>query len=90
MTGQWASYADRVLRHVFATLPPDADERAVKRAIREAYPFGERSYWPYKAWGARARIWLAAWKAGLSEPAPAPKRRSKEESRDHATGDLFQ
>lgn len=27
-----------------------ADEREVRRALRAAYPFGQRKYWPYKVW----------------------------------------
>lgn len=26
------------------------DIRAVRRALRAAYPFGQRRFWPYKAW----------------------------------------
>jgi len=27
-----------------------ADERTIRLALRRAYPFGERRYWPYKVW----------------------------------------
>jgi hypothetical protein len=26
------------------------DPKALRRALRKAYPFGERKYWPYKVW----------------------------------------
>lgn len=26
------------------------DEPDIRRALREAYPFGMRKYWPYKVW----------------------------------------
>lgn len=26
------------------------DEREIRRALRDAYPFGPRCYWPYKVW----------------------------------------
>ncbi len=27
-----------------------ADRKALRKALRDAYPFGAREYWPYKAW----------------------------------------
>lgn len=59
---------------MFATLPPDTSEKTIRRLLRDAYPFGERSYWPYKAWLARARAWRAAWAIGR-EPIRAVNRR---------------
>lgn len=82
----WSFHADKVLREVFANLPEGADAKTVKRLIRNAYPFGERSYWPYKAWGVRARAWFAAWQSGLSAPPPASR---KAKPVDRETGDLF-
>jgi len=29
---------------------PDADLKTLRKRISEAYPFGERKYWPYKCW----------------------------------------
>jgi hypothetical protein len=26
------------------------DEKALRKAISEAYPFGQRKHWPYKVW----------------------------------------
>lgn len=26
------------------------DERSIRKALREAYPFGPRVHWPYKVW----------------------------------------
>lgn len=26
------------------------DLKTIRRALREAYPWGERKYWPYKVW----------------------------------------
>jgi hypothetical protein len=25
-------------------------EKVIRKALRDAYPFGERKYWPYKVW----------------------------------------
>ena len=27
-----------------------SDPKKIRKALREAYPFGERKYWPYKVW----------------------------------------
>ena len=51
-------------------LPLDADDVSVRAAVRDAYPWGERKYAPYKAWLAAAKDWqaerakLRAWTGG--------------------------
>ena len=35
----------RVLQHT-----KGLSEKEIKKALRDAYPFGERKYWPYKVW----------------------------------------
>lgn len=59
----WYDTARRVLRELDAELPADMpfDERA--KACKEAYPFGERRYTPYK-------MWLKAQKEYLLKYAP--------------------
>ena len=32
-----------------------ADRSALRKALRDAYPFGERAHWPYKAWLAEVK-----------------------------------
>lgn len=45
----WRSVARPIIARVlFET--QGQDERAIRRALREAYPFGERRFWPYKCW----------------------------------------
>lgn len=41
-----------------------ADPRAIRKALHDAYPFGERDYWPYKVWLDECRAQL-----GLKKPA---------------------
>lgn len=55
------SYADRaraVIAAAHARLPEGVSFKERKAAIRAAYPFGERSYWPYKAWCKAQRAYL--------------------------------
>lgn len=33
-------------------------EKEIRKAIREAYPFGERKYWPYKVWCDEVKLQL--------------------------------
>lgn len=33
-----------------------ADRKALRKALRDAYPFGERERWPYKAWIAEIKV----------------------------------
>ena len=32
-----------------------ADRKALRKALRDAYPFGAREYWPYHAWMAEVK-----------------------------------
>jgi hypothetical protein len=46
-------YPARARAHIaaiHASLPDDADYAQRVRALKQAYPFGERRYWPYQAW----------------------------------------
>lgn len=65
--GDWAERSWRVIDKVHAALPIDATFEQRRQAIREAYPFGERRRFPYKAW-------LAAQKKYLSRYAPNKPR----------------
>jgi len=46
----WRYRAASTIRDTLAGLPADADENAVRRALRDAYPFGQREMHPYKVW----------------------------------------
>jgi uncharacterized protein (TIGR02996 family) len=54
----WRDESRRVIAVALAALPADADRTAKAKALRDAYPFGERRGWPYKAWLAEQRIAL--------------------------------
>ncbi len=56
------SYSDiarGVIAKVDQGIPPDVSFAERKRAIRDAYPFGLRAHWPYKAWCKAQRAYLA-------------------------------
>lgn len=46
----WRSESIAAIKEALASLPADADEKAKRKAISAAYPFGERALYPYKIW----------------------------------------
>jgi hypothetical protein len=48
-TGTWRDIAAPIIHKVLAKYKA-ASEKEIRKALREAYPFGEREYWPYKVW----------------------------------------
>lgn len=55
---RWSELARQRIAEVHATLPADISFANRKKAIRAAYPFGPREYWPYKAWCKAQREYL--------------------------------
>jgi hypothetical protein len=54
----WRKIAAPIIAKVIQEVGTE-DERALKRALREAYPFGQRSLWPYKVWRHEVRRQLS-------------------------------
>lgn len=51
----WREYAAPIIADVIERVGRE-DVKALRRALREAYPFGERSFWPYKVWCDEIRL----------------------------------
>lgn len=49
MDHSWRDIARPIIARVIAEVGRD-DPQKLRQAIRNAYPFGERKHWPYKAW----------------------------------------
>lgn len=45
----WRAYAASIIHEVIARVGRD-DEKTLRKALWEAYPFGERRYHPHKIW----------------------------------------
>lgn len=45
----WRDHARPIVARVIAA-HPEASEKELRAALRDAYPFGERKYQPYKVW----------------------------------------
>jgi len=48
MHSRWREIAEPIIREIVGQYPEDCPER--RKALKVAYPFGERKYWPYKMW----------------------------------------
>lgn len=49
MPNTWRDSAKPVIAKVLQATKGQ-DEKEIKKALHDAYPFGERRYWPYKVW----------------------------------------
>ena len=45
----WEEESTHVIRNVLKDYE-NRPEAELKRALKDAYPFGERKHWPYKIW----------------------------------------
>ena len=48
MVSHWRTISARIIAAVLAEHPDDTPEQ--RKALRNAYPFGERAHYPYKIW----------------------------------------
>ena len=46
---RWRNYAAPIIQNVLRE-HADADEKTIRKALHDAYPFGQRKYHPYKIW----------------------------------------
>ena len=49
MSETWGEISKRVIAKVIEQ-NPDAEYKVFKKLLRDAYPFGRREHFPYKAW----------------------------------------
>ena len=54
--------------------------KSLRKALREAYPFGEREYWPYKVWCDEIRSQL-----GLKKTTKTKRMESAEVAMENQT-----
>ena len=59
---QWRVRSRQVIAEVMASMPADATLPQVRKALRDAYPFGGREHHPYKMWCSEQRIALNQWR----------------------------
>lgn len=49
MNASWRETAAPIIAHVLAETAGQ-EERVIRRALRDAYPFGQRAMHPYRVW----------------------------------------
>jgi hypothetical protein len=69
--------AREVIGQVHRSLPENATIKERKAALKAAYPFGTREYWPYKAWCKAQREYLAKFTNTASQRAQREAWRKK-------------
>lgn len=70
--GKWGDRAKARIDELHALLPPDTSYEDRTRHLREAYPFGERRGFPYKAWCKEQRIYLGRYAQQPKNHKPTP------------------
>lgn len=65
----WRNVARPLIARVIAEVGTE-DAKALRQALRDAYPFGQRKYWPYKVWLDEIKHQLAPTPARTIPPGP--------------------
>lgn len=81
---KWAEIARQTIARVHASLPENISFKDRKAAIRAAYPFHVREYWPHKAWCKAQREYLRKY----DPKAPPPPLASEMLKGRVASGDI--
>ena len=83
----WSEIARQTIARVADTIPDGTPMKERKAIIFAAYPFGQREYWPYKAWCKAQRAYLANFDADGNRVGPPEKPTGLEHlPRDPVTG----
>lgn len=77
----WRQKAREIILRALADLPADATTKEKAKAVRDAYPFGERARWPYK-------IWLCEVQTHVYGRGPAQRRREHRRQKEIRAGQL--
>lgn len=89
MTGTWRERATPIIARVLKSTRGKSDAE-IRAALREAYPFGQRKYHPYKIWLDECRRQrglprLSEWSNGK----PNATRDRRKEADNPGQGELF-
>lgn len=76
MSGSWRDIAKPIIAEVLKENEGKTDKE-INKALREAYPFGERKYHPYKIWCSEINVQKGKRKFGHVKNKPAPKEQLK-------------
>lgn len=76
MGASWRDIAKPIIAEVLRE-NEGKDPKEVRKALREAYPFGERKYHPYKIWIDEIRVQLGHRTFGEGKIKKTPKEQLK-------------
>lgn len=63
----WEAESMQIIRNVLKD-NEHSTESELKRALKDAYPFGERKHWPYKIWCGCVKRALAGRRLSETKP----------------------
>ena len=70
----WRDYARPIIKQVLQDTKGQ-DEKVIRAALKDAYPFGERQYHPYKIWLDEIKVQRGKRKFG-HRPKPIPENQT--------------
>jgi hypothetical protein len=73
----WRQHSLQCIAAALATLPPDADEKAKRKAISAAYPFGQRKHYSYLIWRQEVQKYFGTYKRSDKDRARAKRYREE-------------
>lgn len=85
MNDTWRHIARPIISQVIAANKCN-NEKEIRKALREAYPFGKRKYHPYKIWCDEINVQLGKRKFGEKKAKPDPNQTNMFDDPDLATG----
>lgn len=81
----WSEKSRETIARVHGQLAEDTPFKDRRQAIRDAYPFGTREYWPYKAWCKAQRVYLNKYDPKVPRPPLFDTRAALSAGRDDIT-----
>lgn len=81
-------YATPIIRQIIRE-NEDAEEKDIRKALRDAYPWGPRENHPYKVWSDEVRKQLFFWRRRHGSLGPDPKPPNPVPAPDPQQGKLF-
>ena len=74
----WYTQAKAVIDALDQTLPADLSISERRKAVKDAYPFGMRQFYPYKMWCKAQREYLARYLTPENDPKQAAWKQAME------------
>lgn len=73
MSGSWRDIARPIIARILQE-NKGADEKTIRKVLKDAYPWGERAMHPYKIWCDEIKVQLGKRKFGVKNNKPDPNQ----------------